>query len=184
MDRRLHSEKYARPRKEKAERAAGSRSSRRQAERGGKVIWNATQSNHYLASGWRAGIASQPFGPREPIMSTLRTGKGHRFDGEAGGSGGSDLDRNILLTHQLDAHPSVLPPTPVAPEQGRRTDAEGMQQHTHLSRFGGGAAIPLTLLTQGARTTTADAGRIHHTQTPIGLSAPLVCHKRLANWTA
>jgi len=62
-------------------------------------------------------------------MSTLGTRKGHRLDGEADGSRGTNLDRSALLAHQLDARPSVLPPTPVPPEDGFRTDDEGMQQH-------------------------------------------------------
>ena len=68
--------------------------------------------------------------------------------------------------------------------QGCRTDDERMQEHTHLARLGGSAAIPLTLFAQGTGTTTADTGRIDHTQAPIGLSAPLVGHKRLTSWTA
>jgi hypothetical protein len=45
-------------------------------------------------------------------------------------------------------------PTPITPEERGRTDDEGMQQNAHLARLGGGAAIPLTPVTQGAGTTT------------------------------
>src|SRR5260370_16298007 len=59
-------------------------------------------------------------------------------------------------------------------EGGGRPEDQWMQQHTHLTRLFGGAAIPLTLFAQRARATTANAGRIHDAQTAIGLSAPLM----------
>lgn len=59
-------------------------------------------------------------------------------------------------------------------EDGERPDDQWMQQHTHLTRLVGGAAIPLTLLAQRARATTANAGRIHDAQTALGLCAPLM----------
>ena len=46
-----------------------------------------------------------------------------------------------------------------------------------------GAALPLTLLPQRAGAATADAGRIDHAQAPIGFSASLVRHERLAGGT-
>src|SRR5260370_9149895 len=58
-----------------------------------------------------------------------------------------------------------------------------MQEHTHLARFRGGAAIPLTLLAQGTGTATADTGCIHHAQAAIGFPTLLVCHQELACWT-
>ena len=45
-------------------------------------------------------------------------------------------------------------------------------------------AMPLALLAQGTGTTTADAGRIHDPQAPIGFSAPLVRKERLPSRTA
>src|SRR5260370_17785996 len=59
-------------------------------------------------------------------------------------------------------------------EGGGRPEDQWMQQHTHLTRLFGGAAIPLTLFGQRARATTANARRIHDAQTAIGLSAPLM----------
>ena len=79
-------------------------------------------------------------------MGALCSGKRHWLDSKGGGSGGTDLDSNTLLAHQLDARLSVLPPTPVAPEDGERPNDEGMQENAHLARFGSGATIPLTLL--------------------------------------
>src|SRR4051812_14295879 len=49
-----------------------------------------------------------------------------------------------------------------------------MQEDTHLARFGGGAATPLTLFAQQAGTATADAGPIHDTQAPVSFSALLM----------
>src|SRR5258708_27795343 len=78
----------------------------------------------------------------------------------------------------------MVPTTPITPEQGRGTNDEGMQQHAHLARLSGGAALPLTLFTQRAGATTADAGRIDHTQAPVGFSAPLMRNQRLTSRTA
>jgi hypothetical protein len=47
-------------------------------------------------------------------------------------------------------------------EDGLRPDDHWMQKYAHLAWLFGGAAIPLTLLTQSTGTATADAGRIHH----------------------
>src|SRR5713226_8357388 len=78
----------------------------------------------------------------------------------------------------------MVPTTPITPEQGRGTNDEGMQQHAHLARLGGGPALPLTLFKQRAGTTTANTGRIDHTQAPVGFSAPLMHNQRLASRTA
>jgi hypothetical protein len=93
-------------------------------------------------------------------MGTLRTGKGHRFDSQAGGDGRPDLDLDALMAQELDACTSVGPAAPVAPEQGRRTGDERMQEHTHLARLRSCAAIPLTQVAQGTGTTTRD-DRLH-----------------------
>ena len=78
----------------------------------------------------------------------------------------------------------MKPPTPVTPEERSRPDNEGMQQQTHLTRFLGITALPLTLFAQRAGATTADAGRIDHAQAPIGFSAPLVHMQGLPGWAA
>jgi hypothetical protein len=46
-----------------------------------------------------------------------------------------------------------------------------MQEHTHLARLRGGAAIPLTLFAQGTGTATADAGPIDDAQGSVSFSA-------------
>ena len=59
-----------------------------------------------------------------------------------------------------------------------------MEEHADLTRFGGGVAIPLTLVAQRAGATTTNAGGIDHTQTAIDLAASLMSGKRLSCWTA
>src|SRR5258708_1731962 len=75
-------------------------------------------------------------------------------------------------------------PTPVTPEERSRSYGERMEQQAYLTRLGGGAALPLTLVAQRAGAATADAGRIHHAQAPISLSAPLVGAQGLPSRTA
>src|ERR1700675_3098966 len=91
---------------------------------------------------------------------------------------------HALLSKQMPAHSSMESPTPILPEERSRTDGEGMQEHTHLARLCGGAALPLTLFAQGTGATTADAGRIHDAQDPVGFLAPLLRDQRLVSRTA
>ena len=173
---RLHSEKQACPRRRNLT-AIETVLSRRQTERDGKVFWDAEQSDRDPASREGTRIASQPLCPRKPIVGTLGTGKGRRFDDEAGRGGRFNLDLDTLMAHQLDACTSMGATTPVTPSNGLSPDDQWMQQHAHLARLLGGAALPLALLPQGTGTATADAGRIHHAQASIGFSAPLVYNK-------
>jgi len=71
-----------------------------------------------------------------------------------------------------------------AKPQRSRPHGKRMQQDAHLTWLLGGAALPLTLLAQGAGATAANAGRVHHAQTPIGFSAPLMGNQRLICRTA
>ncbi|GHO51473.1 hypothetical protein KSX_96360 [Ktedonospora formicarum] len=75
-----------------------------------------------------------------------RAACGHSVPGGSARRAGSDvwfpLDLYPLVTQELHAGPSMNPPTPVSPEQRLSSDAEGMQQHTHLARLRGLAAIP------------------------------------------
>jgi hypothetical protein len=146
-----------------------------------KGLRDAAQLDRHRSRSFGARIASQPLCPRKPIVRPLRTGKGRRRDGGESRGARFDLDGDALMAQQLDARPSVLPTTPVPPEQRLRPNDERMQKHTHLAGLGGRTAIPLTLLAQRAGTTTANAGRIHHAQASISLSAPLMRHKRLAS---
>ena len=121
---------------------------------------------------------------RDDNVQRFSPGKGRRRDGWSGRVPGLHLDLHALVTKELHAHTSMVPTTPVTPSQGRRSDDEGMQEHAHPTRLGGGGAMPLTLFSQGTGTATADAGRIHDAQAPIGLYAPLMRNKRLASRTA
>jgi len=69
---------------------------------------------------------------------------------------------------------SMRPATPISPEERPIPDDEWMQEHTHLTRLFGRAAIPLTLLTERAGAAIVDAGSVHHTQASIGFSALLM----------
>ena len=112
-------------------------------------------------------------------MRALCTRQGHRRDGWGSRVPELHLDLHALVTKQLHAHPSMVSATPVPPEDGLRTDGQWMQQHANLAGFRSGAAIPLTLLAQGAITTTANAGCIDHTQAAVAFSAPLMSTKLL-----
>ena len=94
-------------------------------------------------------------------MGTLCTGKRLRLVVQAGRGGRPDLELDALITQELDAGSSVGPTTPVMPKQWCLADSQWMQQDADLARFLGGAALPLTLLAQGAGTAMADAGSIH-----------------------
>lgn len=50
-------------------------------------------------------------------------------------------------------------------------DDEWMQEHTHLTRLFGRAAIPLTRLSERAGAAIVDAGSVHHTLASIGFTA-------------
>jgi hypothetical protein len=91
---------------------------------------------------------------------------------------------HTLVAKQVDAGTSMNPSTPVTPSERFSPDHERMQEHTHLARLFGGAAVPLALLAQWAGTTSAHAGSIHNTQTAIDLSALLLDTKLLVCWTA
>jgi hypothetical protein len=170
---RLHAEKQACPRRRNPT-AIKTVLSCRQTERDGKAFWDAEQSDCHPPSREGTRIASQPLCPRKSRVCALGTRKGRRSNGETGAGGRPDLDLDALMAHQLDARPSVVPTTPVTPENGFRPNDQWMQQHTHLARLLGGAALPLTLLAQGTGTATADTGRIDDAQAPIGFSALLM----------
>ena len=150
---------------------------RRQTERGGKGFWDAEQFDRDLARCWDSHVTSEPLWPREARVRSLRTGKDHfRFAWRSSG-GRRQAHLDALVSHELHAGAPVLFAAPVAPVQRGRSDDERMQQHAHLARLSSSAARPLTLVSQGTGTTTADAGRIDHTQASIGFLAPLMDHK-------
>ena len=179
---RLHPEKYACPRR-KNPKAAETMLSRDQTERGGKAFWDAEQFDPHPARCWGTRIASQSLLKVETVMRALRTRKRRRRGVRAHGESLLHLHLEVLAA-QRQAGPSMVPTTPVPPEQRFRPDDEWMQQHAHLARLGGGAALPLALLPQRTGTATADTSCIHHAQAPIGLSTPFVGNERLVGRTA
>jgi hypothetical protein len=115
----------------------------------------------------------------------MRPGQGRWRDVRAGRGRRLHLHLQALAAHQLHARAAMKPPAPVLPEKRSRSDDEGMRAaRSRGLRLSGGAALPLTLLAQGASAATADAGRIDHAQAPVGFSAPLLRHKRLPCRTA
>ena len=166
-------------REEGIQRQPRQRLSRSLAERGSKAFRDTEQSDCHLACCGNSCVASKPLRPVETIMRALCTRQGHRRDGWGSRVPELHLDLHALVTKQLHAHPSMVSATPVPPEDGLRTDGQWMQQHANLAGFRSGAAIPLTLLAQGAITTTANAGCIDHTQAAVAFSAPLMSTKLL-----
>lgn len=164
-------------------RGSRSHSSCRQTERGGKNVRDAEQSNGHSASRWRLRIASQSRLPREPRVRPRSSGKRQRRSISIGSDVRFLLYRHPLVTQELDTGVSMKSAAPISPEERLIANHKRMQEHTDLARLFGGAALPLTLLTQRTGATTANAGRIHDTQTPIGLAAALLSRTRLPCWT-
>ena len=158
----IHSDKQACPRREGNEALRGLGSSYRQAERGGKVCWDAAQSDGHLPRCGNASIANQPLLKRQPIMRPLRTRQRRWWERWSGRKTVFYLHLHALMPEKVHTRPSMPPAAPIPPEDGLRPDDHWMQKDAHLAWLFGGAAIPLTLLTQSTGTATADAGRIHH----------------------
>jgi len=76
----FHPEEFGCPRRENTEARRRLGSSRRQAERGGKVCWDAAQSDDHLPSCGNPSIARQSFLKRQPIMRPLRTRQRRRWE--------------------------------------------------------------------------------------------------------
>jgi hypothetical protein len=109
-------------------------------------------------------------------MGALRTGKDGLWAWWLGRQSRWKGDLNPLVAQQAHRGSPMLPATPISPEQRGTASVEGMEQQAHLPRLLRGAALPLALLAQRTGAATADAGRIHHTETSIGFSAVLVRH--------
>src|SRR6266851_2526520 len=158
--------------------------SHRQAKEGGEGFWDAEHLDGDRASRWIPHIASQPFLPTETILCALCTGEGQRRDSWIGGESRVHLDLARVGCAAADMPADVAAGSSHAKPQRSRAHGKRMQQHAYLARLLGGAALPLALPSQRTGTATADAGRIHHAQTAIGFSAPLMGNQRLASRTA
>jgi hypothetical protein len=157
--------------------------SRSPPERGGKAFCDAEQSDRHLARCWNSREALEPLLKVETIMRALCTGQGRGWERRSGSKTQFYPHLHALMTKELHTRPPMLPPAPILPEDGEGPDDQWMQEHTHLTRLRGGAAIPLTRLSQGTGTATADTGGIDHAQAAIGFPALLVCRKSLTCWT-
>ncbi|GEM_PF-3574423 len=90
--------------------------------------------------------------------------------------GGSRQETGLdaLMSYKAQTGTPLLSATPILPEQRGRTNLERVQQHANLAWLCSRAAIPLTMLAQGAGTTTANAGSIDHAQASISLPTLLM----------
>lgn len=150
----------------------------RETEQGGTVCWDAEQLDRDLSRRFWARIASDPLGPREARVRTLRPGEDRVRSGWQSG-GWRQAHFKALVPHELDTGTPMFSAAPISPEQWCGADAKRMQQHTDLARLCGSTPIPLALLTERARAAAANAGRIHDAQAPISFSTPFMGKKRL-----
>jgi hypothetical protein len=119
-------------------------------------------------------MACEPLGNVETRLRPLRTRAEWRSENWPGRKAlPFFLPLHALGTQHSAAPLSMMPSTPRSPEERRRTDPEGMQEHAHLARFGSGTTIPWTRFAERTGATTAHAGGIPHTQAPIGFATPL-----------
>ena len=95
-------------------------------------------------------------------MRALRPGQDHVRQARRNDGGRWQTHLDPLGSHKLHTGAPIRSAAPISPEQRSATHWKRMQQHAHLARFRGRAAIPLTLLAQRAGATTAHAGCIHH----------------------
>ena len=157
---------------------------RRQAERGRKGGRDAEHPDGNLPSGGSTSIASQPLWPRETRPCALGARQDHIGGGQRSDGGWRQADLEALLSGELHAGAPGVSAPPIAPEQWGETDAKRIQQQADLAWLCGGAAIPLTLLTQRTGAAVANAGCIDQAQTAISLATSLLEVKRLPGGTA
>ena len=144
------------------------------AEESSEMVWYSVELDRHLPLTWHTGIASQPFLAAETRVRSLRTGQEYLRDGWRSRGGRRQAHFNILVAHELHAGTPMCSPAPIAPEKRGRTNLERMQQHAYLARLCCGVAIPLALLAERTRTTTANAGSIHHAEAAIDFPALLL----------
>jgi hypothetical protein len=180
---RLRSERSACPRRERPPSSQQSDWLRcRQAEEVSEIAWHPEELDSDLLLCWCTRIASQALCPREPKVRPLRPRKDRRRRRGAA-LAGQDLCKPhlaVLIAHKLYTGASMLSPAPVTPEEGSRATDERVEQHTHLTRFASGFAIPLTLLAHRTGAATVVTSCIHHAQASIAFLAPSVAHEASA----
>jgi hypothetical protein len=107
-----------------------------QAQEAGEIIGHSEELDADLPLGWRTCIAHQALCPREPKMRPLCSRKDCWRDMPLARQVLRKPHLDVLITHKLHAGASVLSPAPVTPEEGRTSNDEGVEQDTHLARFG------------------------------------------------
>ena len=111
-------------------------SGRHQPERGGKVCWDAVESDRHRTRRWGTGIACQPLGKRETVMRPLSTREdGRRWCWLRLGL----LKRHVhpLVAQELHAGTPMRSTTPITPEQRSGANRERMQEQADPARLGG-----------------------------------------------
>lgn len=91
---------------------------------------------------------------------------------------------NPLVAQQAHASSAMLPATPILPEQRSRPNLERMQQQADPARLRRGSAMPLTLLSQGTRSTLAHLRCVNQPQAAISLTALFGCREHLVGGAA
>ena len=133
----------------------------------------------YAVRGWRRRIASLRSSHESRKCARCALRKDRRRGAALAGRDLCKPHLDVLIAHKLHTGASMLSPAPVTPEQGSRANDERVEQHTHLTRFASGFAIPLTLLAQRIGAAAVETGCIHHAQASIAFNAPLVRTKGL-----
>jgi hypothetical protein len=123
---RTRTEQQAGPRR-KNRQAARQRLGGGQTEERGEVLWDTEEREPDLPRGWRTGIACEPLGIREAIMSTLGPRKDHRGSGRGSGGGIFEPHLDALVTQELHHCAAMYATRPIAPEQRVRANLEGMR---------------------------------------------------------
>jgi hypothetical protein len=141
-------------------------------EQGRELVWDAKQGDRGRDLGRGAGIAGQALCPGSAVMSTLRTGKRHRWARWFGRRGQRQRQVHALAAHELHASTSMLAARPISPQQRSGTYLERMEQDAHLARLCRLVAVPLTRLTLRTSTTICDPSREDDAQTVLLFVAP------------
>lgn len=178
-----HSTQQAGSRSENCQAAVQSLGSR-EAEKSGKVRWDAEQLERDLFRACGTGIACEPLDSREPVMGTLRPRKVSRSKGRASGGGSIEPHLDTLVAQQVHTRPAMCSAAPILPEQRGGAHAQRMKQDTDLARLLRLVAVPLTLLTQWATATVCNPGRIDDAQAAARFAASFASKEALTRRTA
>ena len=106
---------------------------RRQIERGSKGDRDAKQPDRDLASGLGASIPSEPLGPRETRVRSLRARQDYARGRRRSAGGWRQVHLHPLVAEQSHIGQSMRFPAPISPEERCGTHQERMQQHADLA---------------------------------------------------